>query len=148
MLSGDSPVVGPNTAAALTAFAEQPEPPLADREQVETLVAKLALATAQPKVSDAEAEARIEIYWLALEDLPLADLRSGFVELVKSATFLPTPAEVRRACLLPGAVRRHMKSRASHLAWKHRQEWQAPAATVDPAELRALMASVRLPDAA
>lgn len=141
-MSSDSPVVGPKSAAALKAFAEQPEPPVADREQVETLVGKLAMATAQPKVSEAEAGARVELYWLALRDLPVDDLRAGFLDLLRGCTFLPTPAEVRTAALRHGAIRKYAKSRAKHLAWKHETEWQPPAELIDPAEVHALMAEV------
>lgn len=141
VLSWDSPVVGPKSAAALQAYAAQPEPPLADRAQVETLVGKLAMATAQPKTSEAEATARIELYWLALRDLPVDDLRAGFVDLVRACTFLPTPAEVRTAAQRHGALRRHTKSRARYLAWKHEQEWRpSNDDRVDPAEVRALLA--------
>lgn len=141
VLSSDSPVVGPKSAAALKAYAEQPEPPLADRDQVETLVGKLAMATAQPKVSQAEATARIEFYWLALRDIAVDDLRAGFIDLIRGCTFLPTPAEVRTAAQRHGAVRRFTKSRARHLARKHEQEWQpSNDDMVDPAEVRALLA--------
>jgi hypothetical protein len=148
VLSSDNPVVGPKSAAALSAFAEQPEPPLADRDQVETMIGKLAMATAQPKVSDAEATARVEMYWLALRDVPVDDLRAGFLDLLRGCTFLPTPAEVRTAAMRHGALRRHMKSRARWLVKIHEREWREPGDMVDPAEVRALLASVTLPNAA
>lgn len=144
LLSGDNPVVGPNTAAALKAYAAEPEPPLASEAEVETMIGKLAMATAQPKVSDAEAEERVAMYWIALRDLPVNDLRGAFVDLLRTCTFLPTPAEIRTAALKVGALRRYTKSRARHLAWKHEQEWR-PASDIVPAdELRALLANVRV----
>ena len=115
LLGADSPVVGPKTARALREFAAQPEPDRVTEPQVETMIGKLAMATAQTKVSEAEAEARVEMYWLALRDLSTIDLRSGFIELLRNSTFLPTPAEVRKAALKCGAVRRYAKSRASYL---------------------------------
>lgn len=144
MLSGDSPVVGPKTAAALTAFAAEPEPPLPSQAEVETMIGKLAMATAQAKVSDAEAEARVEMYWLALRDMPVADLRLAFVDLVRTSTFLPTPAEVRTAALKHAALRRYAKSRARHLAWKHEQEWRPAKDEVPPAELQALLTETKI----
>jgi hypothetical protein len=142
LLSGDSPVVGPKSAAALRALIEQPDPPLASQPQVETMIGKLAMATAQAKVSEAEAEVRFEMYWMALRDLPLDDLRAAFVELVRTATFLPTPAEVRSATIRQGALRRYAKSRARHLVWKHETEWKPEQKDwVDPAEVHALLAA-------
>lgn len=143
LLSGDSPVVGPKTAAALQAFAAEPEPPLATEPEVERMVAKLAMATAQAKVSEREVEERVSMYWLALKDLSVADLRGAFVDLLRTSTFLPTPAEVRTAALKAGALRRYAKSRARHLAWKHEQEWQPSGDTVPPEELQALLANVK-----
>ncbi len=139
LLSNDTPVVGPKTAAALQAFAAEPEPDPATQPQVETMIGKLAMATAQSKVSEAEAEARFELYWLALRDVPLPDLRGAFLDLLRSSKFLPTPAEIRTAALKRGAVRKYAKSRARHLAWKHEQEWRPQEELVDPAEVRALL---------
>ena len=141
VLGTDSPVVGPKTAAALTAFAAEPEPEPASQAQVEVMIGKLAMATAQTRVSDAEAEERVELYWLALKDIPLLDLRWAFAELVKESTFLPTPAEVRKKALHPGSLRKYAKSRARHLAWKHSVEWQEPKEMADPAEVKAFLAS-------
>lgn len=126
VMGTESPVVGPNTAKALREFSEQPEPPLPRREQVETMIGKLAIATAQPKVSQAEAGARLELYWLALRDIPLDDLRAGFIELVRTSTFLPTPAQVRKAAMHAGSPRIHAKSRARYLAMLHDWEWKPP----------------------
>lgn len=139
MLSGDSVVVGPKSAAELRAFAEQPEPALVKESEVDTMIGKLAMATAQPKLSKEEAKERMAMYWLALRDLPVDDLRRAFVELLRTCTFLPTPAEVRAAALKEGAARRYAKSRARHLAWKHEQEWRPQGEAVDPAEVRALL---------
>lgn len=144
LLSGDSPVVGPNSAQALRTFASEPEPPLPTEAEVETMIGKLAMATAQAKVSDAEAEERVAMYWLALRDLPVADLRVAFLDLLRTATFLPTPAEVRTAALKAGALRRYAKSRARHLVWKHEQEWKPADDVVPPEELRALLAGVKI----
>lgn len=144
LLSGDSPVVGPNTAGELRAFVAQPEPALPSQDQVETLVGKLAIATAQAKVSESEADARIEMFWLALRDLPVDDLRGAFMDLLRTCTFMPTPAEVRTAAIRQGALRRYAKSRAQHLVWKHEQEWKPSGDIVPPEELQALLANVKI----
>ncbi len=139
-MSGDNPVVGPNAARQLSDFAASPEPETATRNQVEVMIGKLAMVTAQAKVSEDEASARIELYWLALNDIPIDDLRAAFVDLVRTSKFLPTPAEVRTAALIPGARRRYAKSRARHLAWLHEREWRAPVEAIKPEELEALKA--------
>lgn len=135
-------MVGPNTARQLSEFSASPEPELVTREQVEVMIGKLAMATAPSKVSDVEATARIELYWLALNDIPVADLREAFTQLVRQSTFLPTPAEVRKAALIPGARRRYAKSRARHLAWLHDQHWTPPVEAVTPQELATLKVTV------
>ena len=142
LLSRESPVVGPDTAATLRAFAETPEPPLPTEGHVETMIGKLAIATAQAKVSQAEANARHELYWLALRDIPLDDLRTAFLTLIRTSKFLPTPAEVRTAAWGPGALRRYRKSRARHLAWRHDTMWEPPKELLPPDEAKALIASL------
>lgn len=147
VMSSDQPVVGPKAAAQLRAFAAEQEPELATRDQVDVMIGKLAIATAQPKITEAEANERLELYWLALNEIPVCDLRVAFTDLVKTATFLPTPAEVRAAAMRPGAKRRFAKSRARHLAWKHEQEWTPPVELMEPEEVQALLASPRLAQA-
>lgn len=143
-MSSDSPVIGPKSATALRIFAAEPEPPLAERDQVDVMISKLAMATAQPKVSAAEAGERLNLYWRALGDIPLEDLRHAFDHLLRSATFLPTPAEVRKAAMQHTGKRLYAKSRARFLVWKHETEWAPPTGdTVAPEELRALLAEAQ-----
>jgi len=146
VMSGDNPIVGPKTATQLRAFAAEPEPETASKDQVEVMIGKLALATAQAKTTEAEAGARLELYWLALNDIPVCDLRAAFTDLVRTSKFLPTPAEVRTAALLPGARRRYAKSRARHLAWLHDREWKPPVQAITPEELATL--KIKVGDAA
>jgi hypothetical protein len=138
--SVESPIVGPDTAAKLLAFSAAPEPSLAEMPQVDSMIVKLALAPAQAKLSKVEANERLELYWLALKHIPLLDLRSAFEQLLKSSKFLPTPAEVHAAAWLAGAPRRHAKSRAKHLAWKHSVEWRSPVEPITPEEAREVRA--------
>lgn len=139
LASGDSPIIGPETARTLAAYAETPEPPLATKEQVEVMISKLAMATAQPRTTEAEAGARLELYWLALNDIPVTDLREAFTALIRGKTFLPVPAEVRTAAIRAGSRRQYLKSRARYLAWKHRQEWRPECEPITGAEIAALI---------
>lgn len=148
LLSGDSPVVGPKAAAELRAFAAEPEPPLATESEVDTMLGKLALATAQPKLSKDEAKERMAMYWLALRDIPVVDLRGAFVDLLRHSKFMPTPAEVRSSAVQKGAHRRYAKSRARHLAWKHEQEWKPSNDTIPSEELQALLSNTKVGPAA
>lgn len=140
-MSGETKIVGPNTARQLSEFAAQPEPEAVRRDQVDVMIGKLAMATAQSKVSADEASERLELYWLALKDIPADDLRAAFVDIVRASTFLPTPAEVRTAAMKQGATRRYAKSRARHLAWRHEQEWRPATEIAPPDEVRALLAA-------
>ena len=106
------------------------------------MIGRLALATAQAKVSEAEAEERMAAYWLALHDIPLDDLRWAYGELVKTATFLPTPAEIRTKALWPGHMRALRRTRATMLIAKHEREWREPVEYVKPEELDAIKAEV------
>lgn len=144
LASDDLPVVGPVTAATLRDFADQPDPPAATQDQVEVMIGKLAMATAQPKVSDAEARERIELYWRALRDIPLADLHAAFDHLLKTARFLPTPAEVRQAAAPSLNRRLWLKFRAKRLVALHEREWREPFEMVKPEDVQALLASVNL----
>ena len=139
----DSPVVGPNTARQLREFVAAPEVhAMPERSQVVTMIGRLALATAQAKVSEAEAEERMAAYWIALHDVPLDDLRWAYGEIVKTATFLPTPAEIRTKALWPGSMRAFRKTRATMLIAKHEREWREPIEYVKPEELAQLRAEV------
>lgn len=142
LMSGDRAVVGPKTAAELRLFSAQPEPPPPSKDDVEKMIGALSLATAKAKTSPQEAAAQHDLYWLALKDIPLADLRAAFAGLVRTATFMPKPAEIRAAALRPGSRRRYARSRAQHLVWLHEHEWEDPAPVAPPDEVRALLTSV------
>lgn len=44
-------------------------------------------------------EARLEGYWLALQDLPIDTVEHGLAHALRSARFFPKPAEIREALL-------------------------------------------------
>lgn len=104
--SRDSAVVGPDTASQLRAITAGHESPMPDQSEIETMIGKLAMATA----------ARRETYWLGLRDVPIADLRAAFVDLIQRATFLLNPCGGSHGRLSKGQDRRYAKSRARHLA--------------------------------
>lgn len=146
--SGDNPVVGPVTAGKLRLFSDQPEPALITRDEFDVMYAKLALVTlqanAQVDAEDDEADERINLYWLALKDLPGDDLRAAFVDLLRTAKFLPTPAEIHKVAAAKGMKRRHAKSRARHLVWLHDRDWKPAAETIAPEELAGLLAAAKV----
>src|SRR3546814_12387795 len=61
------------------------------------MLGKLAIALPKAKIDDAEADARLEIYWSALRDIPLPDLRQAYDRLLKTSRFFPTIEEIRAA---------------------------------------------------
>lgn len=124
----DSPVVGPITAMALREWLAAPrtDPDLPTTDRVENMIARLSLATKERAVSEREAKERLDLYWRALRDVPLVDLGRAFDDILKSATFMPTPAEVRSKAARYTALRNFRHSRAKHLVWLHDTRWTAP----------------------
>lgn len=106
------------------------------------MIGRLALATAQAKLSENEADERMDAYWLALHDIPLEDLRWAYAELVKTATFLPTPAEIRAKAQYPGLMRAFRRARAQMLLTKHDREWSEPVEYIRPEEIEQVKAAV------
>lgn len=128
LVSSDSPVVGPNTVAELRAWIAVPrtEPDLPTMERVENLVARLSLATKERAASPAEAKERLDLYWRVLHDVPLIDLARAFDKILATMTFMPTPAEVRRAADRFTVMRSYRLSRARHLIWLHETQYVPP----------------------
>ncbi len=128
ILSRETPVVGPKAAAALQAFLDAPRPPqqMPDQTKIETMIARLAMATKERQTTLEEAHERLDLYWRVLRNVPLTDLRAAFDDLLRTCTFMPTPAEVLKACEARTARREFVVSRAKHLLWKHHTEWRPP----------------------
>lgn len=149
LLAGsDAPVIGPNTAAELRTWLEQAEasqPALATPQQIDEAVSMLSLALKEKGGMTAkDATAKLTLFCTALDDVTGSDLARGAAKLLKTATFMPTPAELRNASLSFATRRFHAMSRARHLLWKHKMEWTAPPAEVVPAdELKGLLAAAR-----
>ncbi len=143
----DSPVVGPITATALREWLAVPriDPGLPTAERVENMIARLSLATKERAVSEREAKERLDLYWRALRDVPLVDLGRAFDDILKSATFMPTPAEVRSKAARYTALRSYRHSRAKHLVWLHDTKWTPPipeGQTITAGELAELKAGL------
>lgn len=150
LLSGDSPVVGPKTAGELQAYLDAPQPDweLPTPDRVQNLVSRMSLATAKSRISPEEAKETLDLYWRALKDIPIQHLGLAFDDLLKTATFMPKPAEIRAAALKYTARFDYLRSRARHLVWKHQMEYVAPPADpMPPEEVAALLASVKVGDA-
>lgn len=127
LLSGDNPVVGPQTVAALQSFLDAyVEPHLPAMSDIESMCARLSLATAKPRVSDADAHEMHALYWRALRDIPLIDLYRAFDDLLRTSRFLPKPSEIRAAAIGHKCRREFKRSRAVALIRKHQREWTPP----------------------
>jgi hypothetical protein len=128
LASGDSPVVGPKTADALQAYLDGPwpEPERPTQDRIDAMVSRLSLATKERRPSEQEARERLDLYWRALRDCTMLDLAAAFDDLLRTSTFMPTPAEVFQRASAAKAKREYRKSRARHLVWKHKQEWRKP----------------------
>lgn len=142
--SGNSPVIGPNNAAALREWIAQAEAFEADlerpsEERVENLIARLATATAFRHTSTKEAREAHAVYWRVLRDLPIIDLAAAFDELVRTSKFMPKPAEIFAEAKRHTLRRAFRVSRARHLVWKHETEWTPPVEPIPAAEVSALI---------
>jgi hypothetical protein len=81
-------------AAALITESLEPAPP----HRIVTMVGKLAIAFPQQKLSDDEADVRIEQYTEGLDDIPIDILTDAYKTAIKTRTFFPTVAELRALC--------------------------------------------------
>ncbi len=137
-MGSDLPTIGPKSAGILQQYVDAPRPPMPDREQVEVMIAKLALATASQKRSQDEEAERLELYWMALRIYPLIDLRSAFIKLLRTCKFMPTPAEIDCVVDEYGRDRRRKLARAEYLLMIHRRDYTPPQEYVTAEELAAL----------
>jgi hypothetical protein len=124
LLMGDHlPTIGPKTAEVLQQFVDAARPPMPEREQVEVMIAKLSLATANQKRSIQEETERLELYWITLRIYPLVDLRSAFIKLLRTCKFMPTPAEIDTVVQEEGYGRRRRIGRAKYLIQIHKRDY-------------------------
>lgn len=135
MMFDDMPVVGPVTAECLRQYLAHSEPPRPTQDELENMLARLAVVLKDGKLSADEAHIRLDIYWKALRDLPLASLHVAFRKLVETATFFPSIAEIREAAR-GGAVGRFTARRntARVLVLKHERQWTPPVEEINEAQ--------------
>src|SRR3546814_14788344 len=100
------------------------------------MLGKLAIALPKAKIDDAEADARLEIYWSALRDIPLPDLRQAYDRLLKTSRFFPTIEEIRAAAHPSMAMRSYKRMRMQMLITRHDREWQPDGEPLTDAERR------------
>lgn len=125
-------------AALIPAYEAALEP--ASREGCRRAIGKLALAYPVAKVSDAEAEARLELYADALSDLPGDVLAVACAALLRESKFFPTAAEIRAKCA-PLARRQWELSKIRALIATHDRNWRpepAPLTDDERAEVAAI----------
>ena len=144
LLSSDLPTIGPKSAEILQQFVDAARPPMPEREQVEVMIAKLSLATANQKRSVDEEAERLELYWLTLRIYPLVDLRSAFLKLLRTCKFMPTPAEIDTVVQDEGYERRRRINRAKHLLRIHYREYIEPQEYVTAKELEDLKKNLQI----
>ena len=95
-----SHICSPEERAALAALVpayEEALQPASDKGR-KRAIGKLALAFPASKVSDEEAEGRLELYSEALADVPADVLGEACMAVVREARFFPTPSEIRAKC--------------------------------------------------
>lgn len=144
LMSHDEPTIGPKSAEILQKFLDGPRPPMPEREQVDVMIAKLSLATANQKRSVDEEAERLELYWMTLRIYPLIDLRSGFLKLLRTCKFMPTPAEIDSVVQAEGSERRRKRARASYLLQIHKREYVPPQEYVTAEELAELRKNLQI----
>lgn len=144
LMGNDLPTIGPKSAETLQQYVDAPRPPMPEREQVEVMIAKLALATASQKRSQEEETERLELYWMALRIYPLIDLRSAFIKLLRTCKFMPTPAEIDALVQQEGYDRRRKVNRAKHLLMIHHRDYTPPQEYVTAEELAELRRNLQI----
>ncbi len=144
LMGSDLPTIGPKSAETLQQYVDAPRPPMPDREQVEVMIAKLALATASQKRSQDEEAERLELYWMTLRIYPLIDLRSAFVKLLRTCKFMPTPAEIDSVVQEEGRERRRKLMRAEYLLMIHHRDYIPPQEYVTAEELAELRSQLQI----
>lgn len=97
---GFSHICSPDERAALAALIPEMEAALrpASRQGCRRAIGKLALAFHGAKLSDDEAEARLDLYADALADVPSDVLGEACMAIVRQSRFFPTPSEIREKC--------------------------------------------------
>lgn len=132
-------VPGPVSRALLQAYVDGARPPLADEEEIDTIVARLAVALPRKRDEPDVDGAKLDIYTGALSDLPLIDLRAASDWLIKNARFFPSVAEIRAAVAKVAGPRNARIARAEVMILRHDRDWTPPIADGDAVDAGAVM---------
>ncbi|MFZ2996255.1 hypothetical protein [Sphingobium sp.] len=127
---------GPVSRAALQAYVDGASPPLPDEEDIDTIIAGLAIALPRKKDTAQTDGVKLDIYATALADVPLVDLRAAADAMIKTARFFPTVAEIRAAASKAGGPRSARIARAQLMIMRHDRDWTAPVAPADAVDVR------------
>lgn len=76
---------------------------------IDRMMLKLALGYPNQRLSDSEAEGRMELYAEQLSDIPFDILALGFAAAVRTLKFFPTVAELREMAMSQPAPRRRRR---------------------------------------
>ncbi|WP_294189045.1 hypothetical protein [uncultured Sphingomonas sp.] len=144
--AGFSHICTPDERAALVALIPGYEQALqpAPRHACRRVITKLALAYPAAKVSEEEAEARLELYADALDDIPADVLGAACAAVLRTSKFFPAPSEIRERC--SGLARRQWElSKIRALIATHDRNWRPepePLSDEDRAAVAAIVGKV------
>lgn len=133
-------VPGPVSRAALAAYVDGARPPLATEDDIDAVIAGLAIALPRARNDGAVASAKADIYATALADVPLPDLQAASEFLIKNARFFPTVAEIRAAAAKAGGPRTARIARAGFMILRHDRDWVPPVQADDAVDVTDVMA--------
>lgn len=128
-------VPGPVSRAMLQAYVDGARPPLADEEEIDTIVTRLAIALPRKRDQPGVDGAKLDIYANALSDLPLVDLRAASDWLINNAGFFPSVAEIRKAVAKVAGPRTARIARAELMILRHDRDWSPPVADDDAVDV-------------
>lgn len=94
-------------------------------DDIDQHVSALSLASKERPLTKQDAKARLDIYARALRDVTKADLARGTDDLLRSVTFMPTPAEILKAANRYAAKREFAHFRAREILRAH-AKWEPP----------------------
>ncbi|WP_088190821.1 hypothetical protein [Sphingobium sp. Z007] len=132
-------VPGPVSRAALQAYVDGARPPLADEEEIDTIVARLAIALPRKRDQPGVDGAKLDIYASALSDVPLIDLRAASDWIINNAGFFPSVAEIRKAAAKVAGPRTARIARAELMILRHDRDWTQPVAEGEVVDMGAIM---------
>jgi len=134
----DLPVVGPVSAGHLRDYVASCQPPMPAREQIERMIGRIAVMMPSPKLTDKEAQERLNLYTRALSVHALPDLHAAFDVIVRTCRFFPTVAEIEKIVAPIKGRRTRREGTARMVLLKHEREWKEPQDMLTEDEARLL----------